>query len=82
MFPNAALIDQSSGALLPTLQLTTSHSQRLNSGKPLGTCNVDAPDQLEERILQIDQSKNVSKHLQHYVNRGCGPIFIANTANL
>jgi len=26
-----------SGARLPTLQLTTSHSQRLNSGKPLGT---------------------------------------------
>jgi len=26
-----------SGACLPTLQLTTSHSQRLNSGKPLGT---------------------------------------------
>jgi len=26
-----------SGARLPTLQLTISHSQRLNSGKPLGT---------------------------------------------
>jgi len=26
-----------SGARLPTLQLTTSHSQRLNSEKPLGT---------------------------------------------
>jgi len=26
-----------SGARLATLQLTTSHSQRLNNGKPLGT---------------------------------------------
>jgi len=29
-------------------------------------------DQLKERILQIDQLKNVSKHLQHRVDRTRG----------
>jgi len=30
-------LEITSGACLPMLQLTISHSQRLNSGKPLGT---------------------------------------------
>jgi len=35
-------------------------------------------DQSEEKILQIDQSKNTSKHLQHHVDRIL-KLFIFNT---
>jgi len=61
------IINFTSGARLPTLQLTTSHSQRLNNGKSLGMAlaAVMPVSEIEIEIgLNFDQSKQSSLNLR------------------